>query len=369
MPKSAKSANYPSAYPISQITQILTEGILWRFTFVSLDLDRLEKPRVRSGKVIARCPACAEMGADRSCEHLFIADEGRGPFGCILFEGAAGDAHRKRIWELVGVRGNGHSAQYVAMPKHQSAPAKGRPRLPPLRPLNVAEMAIVALLRGWPAVAGLKLLSQRRLLWYGDVFDGDREWPAWIVTDSARRNAQARRLDGLPWPGIGGAKAKSLPGSDPSWPIGAAEISGRAAVLFCEGGPDFLASLLVAWWEGGRALADSTAPVCITGAGNDIHRNALPLFAGKHVRIAVHADDQGRDAGQRWADQLHGAGAANVDSFDFTGLALSDGKPVKDLADFATLLDLENPQAIEVFSGLNPKPPESPLLGTEAGIP
>jgi hypothetical protein len=36
---------------------------------------------------------------------------------------------------------------------------------------------------GWNYFAGLQLLSDRSLLWSGDVFDGDKYWPAWIITD------------------------------------------------------------------------------------------------------------------------------------------------------------------------------------------
>jgi hypothetical protein len=211
-------------------------------------------------------------------------------------------------------------------------------------------MTAVTSLRGWSSFAGLELLSRRGLFWQGAVWDDGQDWPAWIVTDSTRRNAQARRLNGKPWQGIGGVKAKTLPGCDPAWPIGAAEIGNRPAVVLCEGGPDFIAALLVAWWEG--LDVERIGPVCVTGAGVSIHLDALPFFAGKHVRIAVHADPKGREAGERWARQLKNAGAANVDGFDFAGLTKRDGQPVKDLADFGTLLDLENPSSARVFADL-----------------
>ena len=315
---------------------------------MSLDLDRLEKPRCRGGKLIARCPACAEMGADKSCEHLFIADEGRGPFGCIAFVGPAGDAHRKHIWELAGING---SAKARPVPLARSRPTvKALPSIPQLRPLNVKEMASIALLRGWPSFVGLELLTRRGLVWQGLAYDDGQGWPAWVITDSSRRNAQARRLDGALWQGIGDKKAKTLPGSDPSWPIGCAEIGDRPFVLLCEGQPDFCAALLVAWWE--ELSVDHVAPVCMAGAGNSIHADALPCFAGKHVRIAVHADDHGREAGKRWAAQLWRADAAWVDGFDFSGLERRDGQPVKDLADFATQFDPEVPSSTLVLADL-----------------
>lgn len=306
---------------------------------MGLDLDRLEKPRVRGGKLIARCPACAEAGADKAGEHLFVADEGRGPFGCIAFAGVGGGEHRRRINELVGEAGPVASRppgpHPVARPVEQPRPA---PRIPFLRPLSIGEMAAIAALRWWASFAGLELLTRRGLLWHGMVWDGGGDWPAWIVTDSSRRNAQARRMDGGFWQGIHGAKAKSLPGVEAAWPIGAADVGDRPQVLLCEGQPDFCASMLVAWWERDGLGLDRVAPVCMTGAGNSIHPDALPLFAGKHVRIAIHDDVKGHEAARRWADQLYRAGAKLVDGFDFAGMKKRDGRPVEDLADFATLL-------------------------------
>ena len=149
-------------------------------------------------------------------------------------------------------------------------------------------------------------------------------------------------MDGNPWAGIGGAKAKTLAGSDPAWPIGAAAIGSRPAVILCEGGPDFLAAALVAWWESEEG-AEAIAPICMTGAACAIHPEALAGMAGKRVRIAIHADLAGRRAANRWATQLFRAHSGSVDGFEFAGLSTNNGRPAKDLADLATTLDDECP--------------------------
>jgi hypothetical protein len=71
---------------------------------MSLDISKLENVRTHGGKVIARCPACAEAGHDQKGEHLVI--NARGPFGCVVYSGDSADAkeHRKRIFALCGDR-------------------------------------------------------------------------------------------------------------------------------------------------------------------------------------------------------------------------------------------------------------------------
>jgi hypothetical protein len=66
----------------------------------SLEISRLEKVRrLAAGKIIARCPACAEVGSDRTGNHLAIFPDGR--FACAAHAGD--EDHRKRVFALVGI--------------------------------------------------------------------------------------------------------------------------------------------------------------------------------------------------------------------------------------------------------------------------
>ena len=183
---------------------------------------------------------------------------------------------------------------------------------------------------------GLEWASERGLLWFATL----KDLPAWIVTDSARVNAQARRMDGKQWEHIG-AKAWTLPGAWASWPIGITEAQDFPAIALCEGSPDLLAAHYLVLWE--QATHHSKrdvrcSPVAMLGASQRIHADALPLFTGKCVRIFGHDDEAGRGAVERWAAQLATVGA-DVDAFSFAGLQQVGGKPVKDLND-SLLMDV-----------------------------
>ena len=161
-----------------------------------------------------------------------------------------------------------------------------------------------------------------------------------MVLDKEGANAQARRLDGLPWADLN-AKARTARGAWAAWPIGIREARDFPAIALCEGGPDFLAGHYLSLWEQASHYSKQDvqcAPVAMLGASLRIHPDALELFSFKRVRIFGHADPAGREAVDRWARELEPY-AARVDAFDFGGLVKADGAPAKDLND---CLDLDS---------------------------
>jgi hypothetical protein len=184
---------------------------------------------------------------------------------------------------------------------------------------------------------------RRGLLRTGDAY-GHR---AWIVTDSSHWNHRARRLDGKPWDHTEARpKAICATGSRASWPIGIPEAKDYPCIALCEGEGDFLAAFQFLM---DMFVENLVAPVCMAGASNRIPDDALPLFAGKRVRIFVHADRSGEEAAERWYGQLKTV-AADVDGFEFGGLYMQDGSVITDLNDLLLIGDEykeQNPGIIE----------------------
>ena len=305
---------------------------------MSLDLSKVNRARGQGECTIGQCPACAETGGDTKGDHLKIFPDGR--FSCILYQGPAGHDHRRRIFQLVGNSLPDTPRRTVPRPPVKPA----RPTvLPDLRPLTADELLQIARTRGWPNADGMEVLVERGMLFFGKVWDDGQHWPAWIVTDPTRVNAQARKFDGGLWTGIGGKKAKSLPGSSAARCIGVSCIGARPEVWLMEGTPDFVAGPIVAR-EGGLNL-DRLAFVCMTGAGNNLAAEDLSHFTGKKVIIAMHHDadhGKGKEAAKRWSDQLYLAGAVKVEGFDFA----KHGKDVKDLSDYLAASQVRTPDGL-----------------------
>lgn len=226
------------------------------------------------------------------------------------------------------------------VPKPTANAPRTKPALPELEAGTAAELAALATLRGI-GLEGLQWASERGVL----RFTTSQRYSvrAWVVTDGERANAQARRLDGQGWEHLDGAKAWTLPGAWAAWPLGICEAKDFPAVALCEGGPDFLAAHYFALWEQAshHTKRDAQcAPVAMLGAAQRIHADALPLFAGKRVRIFCHADEAGHKAARQWAEQLASVDVS-ADAFDCAGLTRADGKPAKDLND-CLLLNAES---------------------------
>ena len=133
----------------------------------------------------------------------------------------------------------------------------------------------------------------------------------WVLTDAAGKIAEARRMDGQPFPLIGSLgerKAHTLRGSTKSWPLGILPPKLKAIppdmpVVLVEGSGDYISGCDL------LSCAKDFLPVAMLGAGAAISSEALPLFRGRKVLILAHPDAAGLTAAMRWARQLHNAGA------------------------------------------------------------
>ena len=223
-----------------------------------------------------------------------------------------------------------------------------------LQPPTLREIIDLADLRRWPFSAGLQLAANRGLLRMADVKHRGETHRAWLLTDDARKSAQARRLDGAQWVGDGHAfKSKSLR-TDAEHPPGLADVltADRPTVLLCEGEADTLAALTFAWLAD---LTDRVGVVALTGASKSIPRAMLETLRGRKVRILRQADPAGCRCALVWAESLHGAGVT-VDLTNLDALTCANGQPAKDVADLlrrpAELENLE-PIAAALLAGLN----------------
>jgi hypothetical protein len=231
-----------------------------------------------------------------------------------------------------------HRASFAPLrPRETPPPLPAKPELPALHAPRDGHLRAIARIRGLD-LAALEMAVSRGLLWVCQW----RGLACWAVTDAARWLCQVRRLDGRPFTRKDGStfKAWTLPKCRAGWPLGIGEAGSTRVdlVAICEGGPDMLAVLHLA-----HALrcAERVAPVAMLGASTRIVADALPLFAGKRVRIFPHADAAhedgtapGLEAAARWQDQLTAAGA-DVDVFDLAGIPGADGVLCKDLNDLA----------------------------------
>jgi hypothetical protein len=197
-----------------------------------------------------------------------------------------------------------------------------------------------------PTEKDLRILSQNRSLGIESLriavergfllcFDDELNGRCWLYTDQRRRCGLRRRLDSKPFRLRSGSASKSVScqGSDMRSPIGFQEAASYPFFGVVEGGPNALAVITHAWATGSETCI---APVCMPSTTSNFTANALAYLQGKHARIFIDDDDPGHAAATRWAAQLTSADIV-VDGFSFTGLVMSDGRPVTDLNDLCKI--------------------------------
>jgi DNA primase len=157
-------------------------------------------------------------------------------------------------------------------------------------------------------------------------------FPCWVLSDASNLVAEARRIDGNPFPaykGIGERKGHTLAGSKKTWPVGLKPRKGKVTrehrIVMVEGGPDYLAACDL------LAVANQEfLPVAMLGASClTIHSEALQMMHDRDVLILSHPDDPGIRAGQAWRSQLSKAGARvrlmQLSGGDLNDLVARDG--------------------------------------------
>jgi hypothetical protein len=293
--------------------------------------------------------------------HDFTTGEGGDVVSFVTRATACNDAEAiRRVLDLAG----GNASPFALAPrqgpaKPTAAPYDGLAGLD-LQPLTFAEVHALRDLRGFAFSAGLELANRRGLLRCADVSHRGQTSRAWILTDNARRSAQARRLDGMEWQFRNGTGKSNSLRTDPDAPPGLADVleHNRPAVLICEGEGDTLAALTFAWIA---ELDDKVGVICLTGTSKGLPPAVSARLVGRRVRILRQSDKPHPDgsrpshrAALAWLESLTAAGIA-CDVANLDGLTCADGTPAKDVADLlrrpAHLETLE-PIAADLLAGL-----------------
>lgn len=271
------------------------------------------------------------ISADGRLWHDFATDEGGDVVDFIRL--GTGCSDREAITRVLELAGGGFTAPVTVAPRPVAAARPLTDNLAgvDLHPPTLGEVIALAELRNWPTFASLELARLRGLLCMADVPWRGETHRAWIFTDESRRSAQARRLDGMEWPGEHYVFKSNSLRTDPNFPPGLADVIScdRRAVLICEGEPDSLAALLLAWAGG---VGESTGVLCLTGASKPLPLAVLEKLRGRRCRVFRQADPAGHKAALAWAESIHAAGVA-VDLANLDGRTRADGQPAKDLAD------------------------------------
>ena len=281
-------------------------------TAPSLDLTRLEHVSQKGAKTIARCPACAEADGDKAGDHLCIDAQGR--FTCIKHQGAEGKEHRRRIFELVGIR--------AEAPAHRP-PTKRK-------------------LRSWPEPETAAKACTPKGFTLAKVYHYPRDGkPLAAVARYEKpgdKTFRQFRVNGTGWESGG--------------------PSGLWSLYHVEG----LSPNGCAWVVEGEkcqhaASSIGLTAVCSAGGSKAPHRSDWTPLAGRDVCILLDNDKDGEKYGSDVAALLHAAGARSVKTVALEGL------PAKgDLYDFIEGRSGQTPEAIrsEVESAATAAPDWTP---------
>ena len=227
-------------------------------------------------------------------------------------------AHLEYAEGATGAKVQTYNAQPVE--RKQSQPIE----LPPIE-WNALNAETLANTRGL-SIDALRIAYDRGLLGFS-IYKG---YPCWIFTDTSKRCAQARRVNGeLLW----GQKAITIPGSTASYPIGLSESTAYENIVLCEGGADALAAIDIALKHGDE---NRFAPVAMMGATHSIGAEFLPAFADKKILIVPDNDTAGKAALEKWGNAL--SEVANIVQYlDLSEYKRPDGRDVKDLSELANM--------------------------------
>jgi hypothetical protein len=235
-------------------------------------------------------------------------------------------APRKPIGHLRGdvSLDSNFQSQPVADPEPQPPPDLSR-----LRTGYPSELRRLSRAKGW-SVESLADAQSDGILRFGPACG----FACWVVTDASGISAEARRMDGLPFPAFEGGderKAHTFKGSRKDWPVGLMPARWRrvSVITVNEGGPDLPTTFHFARLQNRTDILSVAMLGCNAGI-HGFHPDAFELFRGRRVRIYPHTD--ALDRAEVWAKQLYDLGC-KVDFFLFDGLFKEDGEPVNDLRD------------------------------------
>lgn len=277
-----------------------------------INLALLEKVKQRGGKIIARCPACAEDQRDRSGEHLAIFPDGR--FACSAH---AGDhEHRRRIFALVGLADDSsprnrspQSPGYI----HPAPPAAAPPPEKPLPP-DFAEIAARAraLLYRSPAAqqrVAAELGLTTATVWESTMPEGGALGFFPRIAIHGRPCAPDRI--GYIYPlGIKLRQPWGDQGARFAWAYGRATEPWRYTVaawrpwisrfIITEGESDALALM-----QAGLSPLCGGDTAVVASPGTSFPPAWAPLFGGRHVTLCFDTDKAGQEAAHKVATLIH----------------------------------------------------------------